>query len=261
MTSRIPETFTSPWPGDPGSAWAEAVRSPEPYDRLPGRPDVDPEGAASIADWIEDQRSLLPMFAFVFAGVGAVLVGGLLFGILPLSGSDRTKESVQWIGGTGLLIAAAALWAWEVARKRMQRERASQDAPPIPTVVCELSTTTFHIHDGDGYGETCIAIDADASNAQAARLRTAFRIWLARLEADPEAASAARNEQWRPSGANAFAAQEIFGPQAAGGYIVRRPLPPADGWGLLIAPRKPAKVAGQLRFADVLRWKNDGWGH
>lgn len=52
MTSAAPETYASPWPVDPASA--------------------------SIADWIEDQRSLLPMFAIICAAVGALLVGGLL---------------------------------------------------------------------------------------------------------------------------------------------------------------------------------------
>jgi hypothetical protein len=40
---------------------------------------------------------------------------------------------------------------------------------------------------------------------------------------------------------------------------VRQPNPPDDGWGLLITPRRPAKLVGQLRFAEVLRWRGEAW--
>lgn len=61
------------------------MRSPDRVDRLSDPPDIDLADAAPIADWIEDQRSLLPVFAIVRAAVGAFLVGGLLIGVLPRS--------------------------------------------------------------------------------------------------------------------------------------------------------------------------------
>lgn len=66
-----------------GCGAGKAVRSPDRATRLSDPPDVDLADAASIADWIEDQRSLLPLFAIVSAAVGAFLAGGLLVGALP----------------------------------------------------------------------------------------------------------------------------------------------------------------------------------
>ncbi|MBM7367542.1 hypothetical protein [Gordonia hydrophobica] len=247
------------WPGDPAAAWADAVRSSDRYDRLTAPPRIDSADAASLADWNEDRhslRSLLPMFAIVSAAAGVVLISGLLLGILPLSGPDATKEVVQWVSGISLLITSAVLAAREVVTRRRTE---SPQTIPVQIVLCQLHPTRFEIHDGDGYRETCIAIGAGIPDAQAARVFTAFQVWLGRLYEDHDAESRARNELWRPSGANVFTSEEIFGPQAAGGYLVRRPALAADGWGALITRRRPATLAGQLRFADVLQWTGNGW--
>lgn len=255
----VRETVQLPWPADPGSAWAEAVQSPDRIVRLSDPPEVDSADAASIADWIQDRRSLLPMLAVVIGAVGLILVGGLLIGVLPLPAPGGTSAAVQWKAGMGLLMASVVLWIWEALRRRKRRSAPPREAPPARMVLCELHPTRFAIHDGDGYRDTCVAIAADTSDVQAARIRTAFRIWLTRLRADADAASRARNELWQPSGANVFAAEEIFGPDAAGGYLVRRPNSPAHGWGVLLTARRPAKIVGQLRFADVLRWNGSRW--
>ncbi|QZY52373.1 hypothetical protein [Leucobacter tenebrionis] len=247
------------WPDDPFSAWAQAVRSPEPYERLTDPPDIDSADAASIADWIEDQRSALPMLAIVCAAVGAIVIGGLVLGILPRTDSGAEPASMHWAGGIALLVASAVLWVWEVLSRRRRRARPPILIPEVRVVLCELHPTRFNIHDGDGYRETCVAIAEDASDAQAERIFTAFRIWLARLEEDQHATSLARNEHWRPSDANVFGSEEIFGPDAAGGYLVRRPSLPADGWGVLLTPRRPARLVGRLRFADIRRWTGTGW--
>lgn len=251
--------MTPPWPADPVSAWSEAVWKPDRIARLSDAPEVGSADAASIADWVEDQRSVLPMLAIVCATVGLILVGGLLLGALPLSGPGEKPAWLQWTGGIGLLIASLALWAWEVLHRRKRRSEPLREIPPLRMVLCELRPTTFSINDGDGYRGTCIAIDANTADLQAARILTAFRIWLARLREDPGAASQARNKLWQPAGVSVFASEEIFGPQAIGGYLVRRPNLPANGWGLLLTRRRPRKQVGQLRFADVRRWNGTGW--
>ncbi|MBA0053359.1 hypothetical protein E0L36_21515 [Streptomyces sp. AJS327] len=96
-----------PWPADPASAWAEAVRSPAPYERLTDPPDAGAADADSIADWIEDQRSVLPMLAIVSAAVGAIVIGGLMISVPPRPGDGAAKASVQWATGVGLLVASA----------------------------------------------------------------------------------------------------------------------------------------------------------
>lgn len=248
------------WPAEPDSAWAEAVLSPLPFGRLNDPPEIDSADATSIADWIEDQRRLLPTLAIVCAAVGVILIGGLLLGVFPRSGPGETPTSAKWAGGIGLLVVSTVLLLWEGLLRRKRRGRPQPEIPQVRIVLCELRPTTFAIHDGDGYRETCIALDANTPDLQAARLLTAFWTWLDRLHADPDAASLARNEAWSPSGASVFASEEIFGSEAAGGYLVRRPNLPANGWGLLITPRRPAKLVGQLRFATVLQWKGTGWG-
>lgn len=260
MTNGTSGPFTSSWPADPESAWEDAARNPGRVERLTDPPEVDSADAASIADWIEDQRwAPLPIFAAVLAAVGAILITGLLIGILPLSGADGTPAVVQWVSGIALMMAGASLWTWEALRRRKRQSEPPREIPQVAMVLCELYPTDFHVHDGDGYREACIAIGVDAPDEQATRVLTAFRIWLERLRADPDAAGRARNEAWQPSSASVFASEEIFGPEAAGGYLVRRPNLPADTWGLLITPRRSAKQIGQLRFADVLRWNTTGW--
>lgn len=251
--------MTRPWPGDPAASWAEAVRSTEPYERLTGRPDVDAADAASIADWIEDQRSLLPMLAIVSAAVGVFLLGGLLLDVLPRSGHGETKDALQWVAGIGLLVASVLLWVWELISKYRRRSRPLRLIPEVRIVLCQLHPTRFHIHDGDGYRETCVAISVDIPNEQAARVFTAFRIWVGRLYEDREAMQEARSVHWSPQGATVFTSEEIFGAQAAGGYLVRRPNLPANGWAVLITPRRPPSLVGQLRFADIRQCTGHEW--
>ncbi|MGI6877698.1 hypothetical protein [Microbacterium sp. gxy059] len=236
------------WPADPASAWAEAVRSPASSERLADPPDADAADAASIADWIEDQRSVLPLLAIVSAVVGVLLIGGLLIGSLPRPEERAGGAAALWAAGTGLLVASVVLGLWEAIRRRRRRTRPARLIPEARLVVCELHPTRFAVREGDGYRETCVAIAADTPDAQAARLAD-----------DDGLARRARDEAWNPRDATVFASEEIFGPDASGGYLVRRPNPPADGWGVLITPRRPARIVGQLRFAEVRRWTGTGW--
>ncbi|MFI6346407.1 hypothetical protein [Streptomyces sp. NPDC050560] len=71
------------------------MRSPEGIDRLRDPPDVDAADAASIVDWLENQRSLSPLFTIVSAAVGALLADGLLIGLVrrPNPPADRERSS------------------------------------------------------------------------------------------------------------------------------------------------------------------------
>lgn len=231
MTNDSAEPFTSRWPGDPHSAWDEAGRSPGPIDRLDDPPDIDAADAASIADWIEDQRSLLPMFATIAAAVGAVLVGGLLLHILPLPDRGGLSSGAQRTGGICLLVASIVLWVWEIVSRRRRKSLPPRLIPEARVILCQLYPIIFHIPQGDGFGDTSVAIDADTPDAQAARVLTAFRIWTARLHANPDPSSQARDTAWKP----------------------------ADGWGVLVTPRRPKRHVGQLRFADIRQWTGSGW--
>lgn len=245
--------FTSTWPGDPVSAWREAGKSPQPYERLTDAPDLDGADAFSISDWVSAQRSPLPLLGTVFFLIGAALAVQLIV----RTQTDGPQSWWIWGSTAAMLGAGVVLWAWEISKRRARRIHPPL-LPDAETVLCELHTTGFLVNHDDGYRETCVAIDAAASDAQAARIFTAFQIWLDALQSDPALTLAARS-QWHPHAATVFAAEEIFGPDASGGFLVRRPNPPADGWGAIVTPRRPRSHIGQLRYADVLRWRADGW--
>ncbi len=236
------------WPADPASAWTQAVSAPVPKARYGEPPSIRP--LEEIAANMRRQRVFVPTVALVFTVVGAILVGGLLAGVFPLSGRS-TSEAVQSIAGIVLLIVGPVLW---IGHRQWRKHEERQGFPPARGVLCEIYPTTFHIGDGDGWCLTSVAIDARTADEQASRIVTAFRIWLARLEADKEAGYAAKdawNSGFRRRIINAFASEEIFGPEAAGGYLVRGT---ASGsrWALLLDWRELEDLAHPMRNALVL---------
>lgn len=242
------------WPADPASAWAQAVAAPVPTARYGDPPSIKP--LEKIAENMRRQRVFVPTIALVLTVVGAVLLGGLLAGVLPLSGRS-TSAVVQWISGIVLLVSGPALW---ITHRQWRTRQERRGFPPARGVLCEIYPTTFRIGDGDGYCGTSVAIDARTPDEQASRIAAAFRIWLARLEADKEADSAAENA-WgsglRRRVVNAFASEEIFGPEAAGAYLVRGT---ASGsrWALLLDWRAPEDPAHPMRNALVLAITDQG---
>lgn len=187
-------TELRPWPADPVSAWAQAVAAPAAKSRYGERPSIRP--LEEIAADVRGQRVFVPAVALVFTVVGAILVGGLLVGVFPLSGRS-TSAGVQWFAGVVLLIVGPALW---LGHRQWRKYEERQGFPPARGVLCEIYPTSFHIGDGDGWCLTSVAIDARTPDEQVSRIATAFRIWLARLEADKEADSAARMRGTRGSG-------------------------------------------------------------
>ncbi|WP_396911123.1 hypothetical protein [Mycolicibacterium sp.] len=241
-------TELRPWPADPASAWAQAVAAPTPKARYGKPPSIRP--LEKIAANMRRQRVLVPTVALVFTVVGAILVGGLLVGVFPLSGRS-TSATVQWTAGVVLLIVGPALW---IGHRQWRKHEERRGFPPARGVLCEIYPTSFRIGDGDGWSDTSVAIDARTSDEQASRLATAFRIWLACLEADKEADSAAKNawnSGFRRRIINAFASEEIFGPDAAGGYLIRGTAR-RSRWALLLDWRESEDPAHPMRNALVL---------
>ncbi|WP_396909819.1 hypothetical protein [Mycolicibacterium sp.] len=235
------------WPADPASAWAQAVAAPVPKARYGEPPEIRP--LEEIAANVRRQRVLVPAVSLVLTVVGAILVGGLLAGVFPLSGRN-TSATVQWIGGVVLLIVGPVLW---LAHRQWRKHEERQGFPPARGVLCEIYATSFRIGDGDGWCDTSVAIDARTPDQQASRIVTAFRIWLARLEADKEVDSAAKDawsSGFRRRIINAFASEEIFGPEAAGGYLIRGTASRSP-WALLLDWREPEDPAYPMRNALV----------
>ncbi|MBE5494641.1 Uncharacterised protein [Mycobacteroides abscessus subsp. abscessus] len=241
-------TELRPWPADPVSAWAQAVAAPAAKSRYGERPSIRP--LEEIAADVRGQRVFVPAVALVFTVVGAILVGGLLVGVFPRSGHS-TSAGVQWFAGVVLLIVGPALW---LGHRQWRKYEERQGFPPARGVLCEIYPTSFHIGDGDGWCLTSVAIDARTPDEQVSRIATAFRIWLARLEADKEADSAAKNawnSGFRRRIINAFASDEIFGPEASGGYLVRGTAK-RSRWALLLDWREPEAPAYPMRNALVI---------
>lgn len=253
-TSEMSPTELRHWPADPASAWAQASGSSVPIARYGDPPSIRP--LEEIAENMRRQRVFVPTVALVFTVVGAILVGGLLSGVFPLSGRS-TSAAVQWTAGVVLLIVGPVLW---IGHRQWRAHEERRGFPPARGVLCEIRPTTFRIGDGDGHCLTSVAIDARTSDEQASRIAAAFRIWLARLEADKEADSAAENA-WgsglRRRVVNAFASEEIFGPEAVGGYLVRGTAG-SSPWALLLEWRTPEEPAHPMRNALVLAVDDQG---
>lgn len=239
------------WP-DPASAWEQAVTSTEPLAQPGAPPEINP--LEEIAANARQQRVFVPTVALILTVVGAVLVVGLLAGVFPLSGRS-TSAAVQWTAGPILLVAGPVLW---IAHRSWRTREERRGFPPARGVLCEIYPTTFHIHDGDGDGDgyclTSVAIDVRTSDGQATRIAAAFSIWLARLDSDEQAGSEAR-AAWQAGGgkgiANVYGSEELFGPEAAGGYLVRGTAGRSP-WALLLNWRTPEDPAHPLRSAHVL---------
>lgn len=247
-------TDPQPWPADPPSAWAQASGSPVPIARHGEPPEIKP--LEEIAENMRRQRVIVPTVALVFTVVGATLVGGLLAGVFPLSGRP-TSAGVQWTAGVTLLIVGPALW---IAHRQWRVREERRGFPLARGVLCEIYPTMFHIGDGDGYCLTSVAIDARTSDEQASRIAAAFRIWLARLDADKQddtAAKIAWGSKFRQRVVNTFASEEIFGPEAAGGYLVRGTASRSP-WALLLEWRAPEDPAHPMRGALVLAVDGEG---
>lgn len=243
-----------PWPADPASAWAQAVAAPAPVARHGEAPSITP--LEEIAENMRRQRVFVPTVALVFTVVGVILVGGLLAGVFPLSGRS-TSAAVQWTAGVVLLIVGPVLW---IAHRQWRAYEERRGFPPARGVLCEIYPTAFHIGDGDGYCLTSVAIDARTSDEQAARIAAAFQLWLARLDADKQAdtdATMAWGSKFRQRVVNAFASEEIFGPEAAGGYLVRGTAGRSP-WALLLEWRAPEDPAHPMRGALVLAVDDQG---
>lgn len=236
------------WPADPASAWAQAVAAPVPKARYGNPPSIRP--LEEVAANMRRQLVAVPTIALTLTVVGVIVVGGLLVGVFPLSGRS-TSVGVQWFAGVVLLIVGPVLW---IGHRQWRKHEERVGFPPARGVLCEIYPTTFHIGDGDGWCLTSVAIDGRTADEQASRIVTAFRIWLARVEADKEADSAAKsawNSGFRRRVINAFAAEEIFGPEATGGYLVRGTAS-RSRWALLLDWREPEDPAHPMRNALVL---------
>lgn len=84
----------------------------------------------------------------------------------------------------------------------------------------------------DPMHEIGVVVDTVLGSEEAARLRRAFTLWFTTLDDEPVACRAVRA---RFGSATIVMSEEIFGPNARGGFLVRGARPDLPGWRLLIA--------------------------
>lgn len=143
-----------------------------------------------------------------------------------------------WVGPIAAAISFLASAPRTYRRYRRDHPMETRDlyeASRLRGVIVEPFPARFRIHDtSDGQVNAVIGVDVRLDAAQAARIRLAFTTWFEQLDADRRSAREMRNqhgaEDVRP-------AEDFFGPEAVGGYLMR------ETWGVdrfvLLVPDPP----------------------
>ncbi|RIQ29616.1 hypothetical protein [Jiangella rhizosphaerae] len=220
-----------PWPGDPAAAWRRAVAD-APAEPPARRRPPDLSDFATFTRLVPQRGEYLAMpVLYGVGGVFCVAVGlHLMRYQRPLDPFDGTVPA--WLGLLAywppwflmLALGAAALCWAPVSYVRGKRdhprhlrelyERVRRDGILVQTFPCRL-----RLEATEGTEQAKIAVDARATDAQAARLHAAFGDWLDGVSGDPAATKAVRDRYG--SSRRVLPATELFGPDAGGGYLVR----------------------------------------
>lgn len=214
------------WPGDPHGAWAEA-RSRHGTDSLP-RPRVP---NWRDADVFASHVLLQPATP---SPLGMVGVGGFL-GLLAVLARWRDHSALlvgALLGAAVILVVAGCFLMWWVPARHAHRVRRIHAQALECGVGGHAYRTDFSWHDGEGTPTPAsLLIDERLPTHVASRLQHAVRTWLARVTAEPNLNAQARqtlNRRW------AVPTAEIFGPEAAGAWLVLDQGDDDTPWRLLI---------------------------
>ncbi|KUH81689.1 hypothetical protein AU186_17030 [Mycobacterium sp. GA-1999] len=211
------------WPGAPHEAWADATRR-HGLRSLP-RPNVP--------NWREPEvftsRVLLPHATP--SPTGTVAMGVFLVFLAWLKDFD----GVLGVGLTviaALLVAVGCYWMWWTRARRAHRVRRIHARALDHGVGGHAYRTVFAWNDGEGSPTPIsLLIDETLPDFAASRLQFAVRTWLARVTTDRHLnsqACQALGHRW------AVPAAEIFGPEAAGAWLIRDQGDDDSPWRLLI---------------------------
>lgn len=248
----------APWPGRSAAAWAEAedayTASWSWLWQCWNAPDIE-----TLEDFRRDVRIPFPEGCLLCA-----VLGGLA--ALPLALHAIGPDSVQIQNPTwSIAIRLALVLTLVIAlvgyvrgtralpfASRRAHDRMRTRPHLIGRVYPARSTTgteVFCVEVGDVLQDTAVVIDTAVAADDAARLLRAFDVWFTVLESDY---LARRGAQLRFGSATIVTSEEIFGPGAVGGYLVRDQHPGTSGWRLLIADRSRHPVLSPYRRGEVL---------
>ena len=216
------------WPGDPAGIWAATRPTAGRTRRTP--PD--------LRDFEEFERLAAPGDSAI-GGAVIYTVGGLFFLVTGIVGlifrPDAPDASmgtffslfawaVRWYpllalaAGIGFLVAAPLTFRRE-RRNHPQEIRDLYEAACDRGILVETTAARFRIFDtGDGWVEAAVGVDVRLDPVAATRIRTAFHRWFTLLEQDRKAAQAMRVKNGR---GDVRRAEDVFGPEAAGGFLLR----------------------------------------
>lgn len=144
--------------------------------------------------------------------------GSPILGVLPFRGDG-------WTEGSPIVVGRRTSWpgspasAWRQAKASpapLHQRRPTPRTIPADGVLCDVFSSPLTLSGGDSDSETRIFIDTRVSGKQAARIVAAFASW---------ASHPAARDAWGPVPLTVFyvviTSEELFGPDAAGGYIAR----------------------------------------
>jgi len=236
---------TDVWPGDPHEVWRRAA------DTTAGTPFPAPPPWRDLDDFV---RTVTVPRTYLGAA-GLVALGGLWLGGVAVAAlvqldrhpmPDDTPWYFQaaagplvglmpWSGYVALAVAVGAV-GWSILHVRRGRSRRDDTVRGVHAravaagYVVHSGSSSLRVDTDEGTAPTRLLVDARLPEAAAARLRAATRAWLAALQGDAAATAAARA---RFGSRDAVPLAEIFGADAAGGWLARGPVDTAR-WHLVV---------------------------
>ena len=247
---------TDVWPGDPHDVWRRAADTPV------GTPLPAPPPWRDLDDFVRTvtvPRTYLGTAGLV--ALGGLWLGGVAVAALVQLSNTPMPDGTPWYfqaaagplvgllpwSGYVALAAAGGAAVWSVLHVRQGRARRDDTVRAVHAravaggYVVHSGSSSLRVDTDEGTAPTRLLVDARLPEADAARLRAAARAWLAALTGD-RAATAAARERFGPRDAVPLA--EIFGPDAAGGWLARGPVDTAR-WHLVV-PDAGAEAEGVL---------------
>ncbi|MFB7915429.1 hypothetical protein [Streptomyces sp. NPDC056061] len=236
------------WPADPASAWAESRSAPRtiartrPVPRLDTAEDVGAHlQSAVLSTWG-------PPIVVLVLDLGFIWLLATHPNDVPEFFAARANPAVLWsVAVLGLVVAPVLWWLLrlgagvQLAHECEQVMRAG--------VLCDVFASPLSWSSGDGETDTRILIDATVPDDRAARILAALTLCASR----PGAEHAFGPEPgWTLY--IAVTSAELFGDEAAGGYLVRDLSASPGEWALLIPeeePEYPGHPFGRCRTARV----------
>lgn len=242
-----------PWPCDPEAAWAAATPTDAPARRTP--PD--------ISDF-DDFKQLAAPGKSAGASAAILTVAGVFFlamGIVLLAFRPESSDGTDGGFFAGVLFVfrwywvapfAVAVWFLLSAPRAYRKEsrdypmetRDLYEASRVRGVTVETCSARFRIYDAsEGTVEAEIGVDVRLDAAQAERIRQAFRTWFEQLKADRTSTGQMR-DQHGPK--DVRPAEDFFGPEAVGGYLMRQIYAPERF--VLLVPDPPHSTEAWARW-------------